>query len=223
MSAYRPRILVTAGPTREAIDPVRFLSNRSSGRMGYAIAHALLDQGYDVLLVSGPVALPEPEGITLLPVESAREMAATCRNLWGACDGLVAAAAVADYRPRRVSRRKLKRVEGEGTTLELVPNPDIVRRLARGKGERKVLGFALESSHREANARRKLVEKRLDWVALNGPEAQGAWSSSLLLLGADGERRALGPAAKEDLARELVAFTFGPAKAYRWRAASSPR
>jgi len=205
------RLLVTAGPTREDLDPVRYLSNRSSGRMGYALAAALRRLGHEVVLVSGPVELPAPKGVERVPVWSARDMLAACRERWPEMDGLAAVAAVADYRPARRARGKMKRAAGEGRSIELVPNPDIVRSLARRKGERKVLGFALESSRGRRHALAKLRDKNLDWIALNGPEAQGASSSSLLLLGGDGSERPLGPAPKAALGRELAAATFGRA------------
>ncbi|MAW60302.1 MAG: flavoprotein [Planctomycetes bacterium] len=203
------RVLVTAGPTLEPLDPVRFLSNRSSGRMGYAVARALLARGHEVVLVSGPVSLRPPAGVELHSVESARQMLAACRAAWQDCDALYAVAAVADYRPKRVARNKLKRHEGEGQFIELTPNPDIVRTLARTKGTRMVVGFALESQRGEAEARRKMMAKKLDFVALNGPEAQGAQASSLTVLGRDGSRSELGPAQKSALARGLVRVTLG--------------
>jgi phosphopantothenoylcysteine decarboxylase / phosphopantothenate---cysteine ligase len=205
------RVLVTAGPTREALDPVRYLSNRSSGRMGYSVARALRDVGHEVVLVSGPVHLRAPQGITTLQVETAREMLAACRAEWPNCEALFAIAAVADYRPRQMSRQKLKRHAGEGQLIELIANPDIVATLAKKKAGRLVVGFALESQRGEAEARRKMADKHLDFVALNGPEAQGARASSLLLLGVDGSRLALGPAAKPSLARALVRATLGKA------------
>jgi phosphopantothenoylcysteine decarboxylase / phosphopantothenate---cysteine ligase len=204
-------VLVTAGPTREALDPVRFLSNRSSGRMGYSVARALRDAGHEVVLVSGPVQLRAPQGLTTLQVESAREMLAACRAEWPSCDALFAIAAVADYRPSQVSRQKLKRHTGEGQVIELTANPDIVATLAKRKAGRLVVGFALESQRGESEARRKMLAKHLDFVGLNGPEAQGATTSSLLLLGSDGSRLALGPSAKSSLARALVRATIGKA------------
>ena len=202
------RFLVTAGPTREPIDPVRFLSNRSSGRMGYAIAAALRARGHAVTLVSGPVALAAPAGVDCVPVETAREMLAACERAWPACDGLFAVAAVADFRPAETSARKLKRAAGEGRSLELVPNPDVLATLASTKGARLAVGFALESEAGEEEARRKLAAKRLDWVCLNGPAAQGAESSALLVLGRDGSRTALGPARKEELAEALCGLVL---------------
>ena len=199
------RFLVTAGPTREPLDPVRYLSNRSSGRMGYGVAAALVEAGHEVVLVSGPVALEPPAGVSCAQVETAREMLAACEHHWPDCDGGVfGIAAVADYRPATVHQSKLKRSEGEGATIELEPNPDILATLAATKGERLVVGFALETDDGETHARAKMAHKRLDAVALNGPEAQGATSSTLLLLGADGSSQSLGPAPKEELARVLV-------------------
>ena len=203
------RVLVTAGPTREAIDPVRFLSNRSSGRMGYAVVDALLAAGHEAVLVSGPVALTPPAGAVVEQVESAREMLAACERHWPACDAVFGIAAVADYRPAEVHEGKLKRTEGEGRTIHLEPNPDILATLAAGKGERLAVGFALETDDGEAHARGKLARKNLDFVALNGPEAQGAAASSLLLIGAQGEPTPLGPAPKAELARLLVDAVLG--------------
>ncbi len=206
------RALVTAGPTREPIDPVRFLSNHSSGRMGYAIAAALRELGHEVVLVSGPVQLPAPEGVELIRVETAREMLAACERAWPDCGALYAVAAVADFRPAAVAARKLKRGAGEGRVLELVPNPDVLATLAAAKGNRLAVGFALESDDGEAEARRKLAAKRLDFVCLNGPEAQGAERARLLLLGRDGSRLPLGPLPKPALARALVRATLTSAQ-----------
>jgi len=203
------RVLVTAGPTREAIDPVRFLSNRSSGRMGYCVARALVALGHEVELVSGPVSLRAPLGVKLHKVESAREMLKACRSVWQDCDALYAVAAVSDYRVAQTAPHKLKRHEGEGQSLQLTANPDIVRTLAARKAGRLVVGFALESRNGESEALRKMQAKNLDYVALNSPDAQGAERSSLLLLGQDGSRRELGPAKKASLANSLVRATIG--------------
>jgi len=204
------RILVTAGPTREAIDPVRYLSNRSSGRMGYCIAEALLECGHQVVLVSGPVQIDAPTGVELHRVESAREMLAVCADQWQHMDALFAVAAVADFRPKQYAAEKLKRSQGQGETLELLPNPDIVATLAQQKGRRLVVGFALESHRGRAEALRKIQDKNLDFVALNGPEAQGATSSQLLLLSREGLELSIGPASKQSVARELVQGVLEP-------------
>jgi phosphopantothenoylcysteine decarboxylase/phosphopantothenate--cysteine ligase len=204
------RFLVTAGPTREPIDPVRYLSNRSSGRMGYAIAAALRAAAHEVVLISGPVTLKAPEGVELQQVETALEMLAACQKSWPSCDGVFAVAAVADYRPLRYAERKLKRRAGEGRILELAPNPDILATLAAEKERRLAVGFALESDNGEMEARRKLEQKHLDFICLNGPEAQGAATASLLLISRDGTRQALGPMPKEELARALVRIVLSP-------------
>lgn len=198
------RFLVTAGPTREALDPVRYLSNRSSGRMGYAIAEALLELGHAVDLVSGPVQIAAPSGALLIKVESALEMLEAARKCWSHCDGIFGVAAVADYRPAAASTSKLKRKAGEPLTLELTPNPDILATLAAEKGSRLAVGFALETDDMEQEALRKLQAKNLDFVALNGIAAQGAVESAITLLDGSGGRRQLGPAEKSELARQLV-------------------
>ncbi|TAH36878.1 MAG: phosphopantothenoylcysteine decarboxylase [Planctomycetota bacterium] len=203
------RVLVTAGPTREPLDPVRYLSNRSSGRMGYAVARALLRAGHKVVLVTGPTALRPPAGASVVRVETAREMLAACRRHWRNCDAVVAVAAVADWRPARAAAVKLKRGDA-ATTLELVANPDILATLARTKGRRLAVGFALESGDGRQEAWRKLRGKNLDAIVLNGPRAQGAARATLQLLRADGGEARLGPAAKEVLARRLVRCLFGP-------------
>ena len=198
------RFLITSGPTREAIDPVRYISNRSSGRMGHAIAQALLDAGHEVELVSGPVALEAPCGARSTSVESAREMLAAAQALWPDCDGLIAVAAVADYRPATPSKGKLKRDPEAPMQLELLPNPDIVATLAAEKGDRLVVGFALESDPKPAEALRKLQAKNLDFVVLNDISAQGAVETRLTVLGKDGPVAQLGPGSKCELARELL-------------------
>ena len=201
------KILVTAGPTREPLDPVRFLSNHSSGRMGYAIARALLAQGHEVMLVSGPVALKPPAGVVLESVLTAREMLAACRRFWPSCDAFFAVAAVADWRPAKTQRGKMKRGKGP-MTLEMVANPDIVRTLAKSKKGRIVVGFALETSGGKREALRKLKDKNLDYVVLNGPEVQDASHAELCLLSANGKAVSLGPSPKVALARSLVRATL---------------
>jgi len=202
------RYLVTAGPTREAIDPVRFLSNRSSGRMGYALADALMRRGHDVILISGPVALKPPPVRVVEQVESAREMLAACESNWSACDGVFAVAAVSDFRPAEVSAQKWKRGEDQTPSIALTANPDIIATLCMNKGKRLAVAFAVETEHEEANALAKMRRKGVDYIALNGPSAQGAKSSSLLLLSANGLREPLGPAPKEELVESLLDAIF---------------
>lgn len=164
-------MLVTAGPTREPIDPVRFLSNHSSGRQGYAIAGALADRGARVTLVSGPVSLLAPRGVDLVKVETAREMLAACETALPA-DVFISVAAVADWRPAQAAMRKLK-LKGKDTdnppALNLRENPDILATLARKKNHRPglVVGFAAETNDVEEHARGKLKRKRCDWIVAN--------------------------------------------------------
>ena len=206
------RYLLTAGPTREAIDPVRFLSNRSSGQMGYALAAALVAHGNEVCLVSGPVHLPTPEGVTRINVESALEMMQVCAAEWPQCDGVFGVAAVADYRPRTTSEAKLKRKAGEDFVLEMTPNPDILATLAREKGDRLAVGFALETHNAEQEALRKMSVKNLDYLVLNGVEAQGAETSAVELFSQQGSRHPLGPMPKSRLATALVDLILGANK-----------
>lgn len=163
--------LVTAGPTREPLDPVRFLSNHSSGRQGYAIAGALAAAGARVTLVSGPVSLAPPAGVEFVPVETAREMLDACEMALPA-DVFVSVAAVADWRPSRAAAKKMKLKEGDGDphpTLELSENPDILATLSRKKKKRPtlVIGFAAETHDVEALAQAKLKRKRCDWIVAN--------------------------------------------------------
>ncbi len=160
------KILVTAGPTREYADPVRFLSNRSSGKMGYAIARAALARGHDVVLVSGPVSLAAPPGARLLAVETADEMLKAVLDTVEWCDALIMAAAVADWRPARKSPRKLKKREME-PVLKLEPTPDILSSVRPRKGRRIFVGFAAETENIAAAARAKLREKGLDMIVAN--------------------------------------------------------
>ncbi len=166
-------ILVSAGPTHEAIDPVRFLGNRSSGKMGYAIASRALLRGAKVILVSGPVALEPPPGTQTIRVRTALEMQAAIAKYERAVDAIVMAAAVADFRPERVSEHKLKKHDGEDTrSLMLVRNPDILQglglaRIERGDSRPMLVGFAVESEHLEAAAKKKLDSKHVDLIVAN--------------------------------------------------------
>ncbi len=163
----RVNVLVTAGPTREAIDPVRFVSNRSSGKMGYAIAAAAHRAGHPVCLISGPVALPPPRGVELVRVTTAAEMLAAVQARVRDCDVLVMAAAVADWRPRRPARRKLKKQDGP-PRITWEPTPDILQTIARRKTARQIFcGFAAETHHLAREAQRKLRAKKLDAIAAN--------------------------------------------------------
>lgn len=203
------RCLITAGPTREHIDPVRFLSNGSSGKMGYALAAAAVARGWQVDLVSGPVTLPVPAGVQVTRVVSAADMLAACQPLFPDCNVFIAVAAVADYRPAATFAQKVKKDPGN-LVLELVPTVDILKTLAatRQPGQL-VVGFAAETDHVEDYARRKLVEKRLDWIVANDVSRPGiigmdADANSVVLLGRGGEQLAFGPASKGDVAEFIL-------------------
>jgi phosphopantothenoylcysteine decarboxylase / phosphopantothenate---cysteine ligase len=182
-------VLVTAGPTVEDIDPVRFVSNRSSGRMGYRLAEAARDRGASVVLVSGPTALRAPFGIEVVPVRSAEEMARAVQDRVEAASIVAMAAAVSDYRPAAVAPRKIKKSEG-GVGLEMVRTPDILRSLGERKGTRFLVGFAAETEELRENALKKLAEKRLDLIVANDVAREGigfgSETNAALLLDAGG-------------------------------------
>ena len=162
----RLSFLVTAGPTREFLDPVRFLSNRSTGKMGFAVAEAAAARGHAVRLVAGPVSLPTPPGVERTDIVSAREMLAALEALLPGADVLVMTAAVADWRPRETSPAKLKK-STMAPVIELVPNPDILATLAPRKGGRVFVGFAAETGDPLPEAARKLAAKGLDLIVAN--------------------------------------------------------
>jgi len=166
-------MLVTAGPTCEDLDPVRFLSNRSSGKMGYAVAEAAARRGAKVILISGPTALETPEGIERVDVRTAGEMLRAVESRFAAASIAVFAAAVADYRPAEAASAKIKRTK-EPLTIRLEPNPDILLAVAKNKGERVVVGFAAETDHVAENARKKLAQKNADMMVANDVSAEGA-------------------------------------------------
>ena len=167
------RVLVTAGPTREALDPVRYLTNRSSGKMGYAMADAFARAGHRVLLISGPTVLDVPEGVDFLPIETAAEMFDAVQRHIGRMDAAVFAAAVADYRPAEISDQKIKKT-GETLTLELVRTADILGSVRGGFGFTGTLvGFAAETRDLEANAKEKLKRKGCDLVIANDVSKPG--------------------------------------------------
>jgi phosphopantothenoylcysteine decarboxylase/phosphopantothenate--cysteine ligase len=189
------RIVVTAGPTREAVDPVRYLSNHSSGKMGVALAAAAWRRGAEVTLVAGPLQVATPEGVRVVPVETTADMQQSVAAELPAADVLVMAAAPADFRPAEVAGEKIKRGDG-ARTIALEPTPDI---LASTRAQRRpgavVVGFALETTDAEANARRKLAAKELDLVVLNDANEPGAGfgvdTNRVTIFGRDGTREAL--------------------------------
>jgi len=203
------RILISAGPTFEDLDPVRFIGNRSSGKMGFAIAEAAVRQGAEVVLVAGPVSLPTPAGLTRIDVRSAAQMHAAVLDALPV-DVYIGAAAVADFTPRSVAPGKIKKQAGMDTlVLELVRTPDILAEVAaHERRPRLVVGFAAETDHVEQYARGKLEKKGLDLIAANRVGVAGsgfeADDNALVVYGRDGFERALGPAPKTQLADSLL-------------------
>jgi len=167
------RLLVTSGPTREPIDPVRYLSNRSSGKMGHAITTAALRRGAAVILISGPTALTPPPGATFVPVQTAEEMREAALQHLAAATVVIKAAAVADYRVANPAGQKIKSKKDEGLTLDLVPNPDILRELAARKGRTFLVGFAAETHDVRRHAQAKLAAKGIDLLVANDVSRQG--------------------------------------------------
>ncbi len=202
------KVVVSAGPTREHLDPVRFISNRSSGKMGYAVAEAARDAGAQVVLVSGPVRIDAPAGVEVVQVESALQMRDAVHRALAGADIYIGAAAVADYQAAKIPAQKIKK-SAEKLQLELVRAPDILASVAALKGVRPfVVGFAAETENVEENARAKLTGKRLDMIAANQVGDGLAFDrddNALLVLWAGG-REEIARCAKSELARRLVAL-----------------
>ena len=200
-------VLVTAGPTQEAIDPVRFLTNRSSGRMGYAVADAAAQRGARVVLVSGPTSLETPAGVIRVDVQSAAEMLAAVEQRFTEANVGIFAAAVADYRPVQAASSKIKRT-GQNVSIELVPNADILATMARKKGDRIVVGFAAETDHVAENARKKLSEKNADLIVANDVTAEGAGfdvdTNIATLFSRDGRDLPLPKLTKREIAHRIL-------------------
>lgn len=200
------RVLISAGPTYEDIDPVRFLGNRSSGRMGFAVAEAAALAGAAVTLVAGPVHLPTPAGVQRIDVRSARQMHAAVLGAAEQCDVYIAAAAVGDFRPAEVAAHKIKKRGDGGLSLDLTQNPDILSDMAALPRRPLLVGFAAETENVEDYARAKLERKRLDLIAANqvgGGLGFEVEDNSLTLISAEGVQR-LPTAPKRELARQLV-------------------
>ena len=197
------KVLITAGPTREYLDDVRYLSNASSGRMGFALADAVLAAGHQVVLACGPVALMPPAGCDVHAVETTEELLATCNKLFPQCDGVIATAAVCDYRPKSRFQGKLAK-KGVSLELELVETADVLADLGRHKGSRWIVGFALESDEfAHINALRKLKEKNCDVIVLNRPTAIGAETNCIEVIDTAGSTVATFAGTKADVATQL--------------------
>ena len=197
------RILITAGPTREYLDPVRYLSNASSGRIGCTLAQAALLAGHQVTLVLGPCPAEPPEGAEVVRVTSAEEMLEAVAARFDACDALLAAAAVADYRPVAKRLEKIKKGEAR-LTVELERTPDILAEMARRRKRQILVGFCLETEDLERRARGKLEAKGLDLVVANGPEAIGADRQDALLIRQVGPTQRLTGVTKAELASAIL-------------------
>lgn len=200
-------IMVTAGPTYEAIDPVRYISNHSSGKMGYAIARAALDRGAKVLLISGPVAITPPAGAEIIPVISAQDMYEAAVSRFEEVDAVIGAAAPADYKPAEVSPVKIKKTE-DAMTITLIRTPDIIKTLGRTKTRQKVVGFAAETQVVEQYARQKLVDKNMDMVVANDVSANGVGFGSdynaVKIIRRDGNLKEVSRMPKEQVAHIIL-------------------
>jgi phosphopantothenoylcysteine decarboxylase/phosphopantothenate--cysteine ligase len=200
-------VLVTAGPTVEDIDPVRYVSNRSSGKMGYRLSEAARDRGAKVILVSGPTSLAPPHGVEVVPVRSAQEMERAVAERVGPATVVIAAAAVSDFRPAETSPSKMKKDSGP-MRLDLVRTPDILQGLGEAKGARVLVGFAAETEDLVANAQKKLEAKNLDLVVANDVTAEGAGfgsdTNAVILLKRDGSRVDVPVASKREVAERIL-------------------
>lgn len=200
------RVVITAGPTREALDPVRYISNHSSGKMGYALASAAAEAGAETILISGPVTLPAPDRVRVVNVTSAQQMYNAAHAEAVGADLFIATAAVADYRPVDVAKQKIKK-SGDEITLRLIKNPDIVASIAQQKDRPFTVGFAAETNQLEQYARDKLARKGLDLVIANNVADEGIGFNSddnqVLMVGANGSQL-MPKMNKQTLARELI-------------------
>ena len=201
------KFLITAGPNREPLDPVRYLSNRSSGKMGYALARTALRRGADVALISGPTELEPPAGARLIPVTTAAEMRHAVLQEFPWCSAVIMAAAVSDYRPVNFANRKIKRGKGP-IELRLEPNPDILTELGANKNGKVLVGFAAETEDLIANAEKKLREKNLDMVVANNVTEEGSGfdvdTNVATILDRSGAVRSLPLMSKDELAEQVI-------------------
>lgn len=198
------RILITSGPTRQYLDPVRYLTNASSGRMGRALAEAALAGGHDVLIVSGPVELQYPAGARLVSVVSTEEMLDECRKVFPGCDGLIGVAAPCDYRPVRVASHKIAKT-GQPLELHLVETDDVVATLGATKTTQWLVGFALETQDPRLRALAKLEKKHCDLMVLNGPGAMNSPDNEVEIIDRQGQVIESLSGRKEEVARGIFA------------------
>ena len=197
------RILITSGPTRQYLDPVRYLTNASSGRMGKALAEACLAAGHQVVLVSGPVEVTYPSEAEVVPITSTEDMLEACLNLFPECSGMIGAAAPCDYRPIRVASHKLAKT-GESLKLHLVETPDVVALCGAIKEHQWIVAFALETEDHRMRALQKLERKSADLIVLNGPKAIHAEDTEIEVIDRRGEVVAAIAGSKEQVARGII-------------------
>jgi phosphopantothenoylcysteine decarboxylase / phosphopantothenate---cysteine ligase len=198
------RFLITAGPTREPIDPIRYLSNRSSGKMGYAIAETAIESGHEVVLISGPVDIARPRGVAVISISTSDQMFEAVQQRIRDCDALVMCAAVADYKPAKTSKAKIKKRD-ENLSLELIPTRDILASLPKKDRQYVVVGFAAETENLEVNARKKLLEKNCDIIVANDARiAMESDENEVEIFFRNGEMKRIAPASKKIVARQLV-------------------
>lgn len=197
------RILITSGPTRQYLDPVRYLTNASSGRMGAALAAAALQLGHEVIVVTGPVEVTYPQAARVIPVVSTEEMLESARREFTGCDGLIGAAAPCDYRPEFVASQKIAKT-GEPLALHLIETADVVATLAAQKGSKWVVGFALETEDHRLRALAKLERKCCDLMVSNGVEAMNAAENCVEVLDPAGAVLLAVSGPKESVARDIL-------------------
>ncbi len=201
-------VVITAGPTQEPIDPVRFISNPSSGKTGWSLAEAARERGADVTLVAGPVAMADPPGVRVVRVRTAVEMAEAALAAYEACEVAICAAAVSDFRPAAAAPEKIKKGAQDGLDLHLVRNPDILAAMGERKGRRVLVGFAAEAGAGPEEAERKRAAKGADLVVYNDVRRPGlgfgADDNAVVVVGAGGLREALGPMPKRELAHRIL-------------------
>ncbi len=197
------RILITSGPTRQYLDPVRYLTNASSGRMGSALAAAAVEAGHEVVVVSGPVDVAYPPAVRVVPVVSTEDLLEACLGEFPRCDGLIGAAAPCDYRPVRVASHKLVKT-GEPLQLHLVETPDVVALLAAIRQSQWMVAFALETQDRRMRALQKLERKSCDLIVANGPGAIRASHTEVEVLDRQGRLRATFSGSKVEVARGIL-------------------
>ncbi|MDD5459402.1 MAG: phosphopantothenoylcysteine decarboxylase [Phycisphaerae bacterium] len=200
------RFLITAGGTREYIDPVRFISNASSGKMGYALAASAVKCGHDVTLISANVTLPVPENVSVIKAQTAEEMFNAVKAEFAECDCLIMAAAVSDYTPTETSEQKIKKSDSE-LIIKLKPTADILKWAGKHKGKgQKVIGFALEDKDIESRAEKKLIEKNLDMIIANAPSTIASDSAEVTIKTPDTDWLTFASENKSTLAEKVIAL-----------------